>query len=358
MDNRIIHRYDIEDTDYMDMEKMELDIFNYLQEISHIDGFIISDYDKGFLSPSFTENLIEYANKKGIYTFVDPKIRNNQKYKDCFLLKPNYLEGSQLTGKTDKKEIINILKTNLSCQTVLLTDGKYGMTLYDGHRTYDIKQSTRDVVDVTGAGDVVISLISYLFIQTKDLLLSAKIANSIAGKSVQYVGNYTPSIDDIREYQYLEDKIITQTDNQKISYLRNAYKNIVFTNGCFDILHSAHIQLLSFAKKQGDILIVGLNSDASIQKLKGKDRPINDIEERMDILKSMNFIDYVVVFEEETPYEIIKKIKPDILVKGGDYNINTIIGKEFVKEVLFFDYIPNKSTTQLIHKISEKNKKC
>jgi D-beta-D-heptose 7-phosphate kinase/D-beta-D-heptose 1-phosphate adenosyltransferase len=145
------------------------------------------------------------------------------------------------------------------------------------------------------------------------------------------------------------DKVIDDNETNKLENFRN--KNVVFTNGCFDIVHSAHLKLLNFCREKADILIVGLNSDASIKQLKGDNRPINDLSERIEFLSNLKFIDYIVVFNELTPYNILKHIKPDIIVKGGDYTIENIVGAEFAKDIILFDYIQNKSTSLVVKKI-------
>ena len=139
----------------------------------------------------------------------------------------------------------------------------------------------------------------------------------------------------------------------KITELSKQSK-VVFTNGCFDILHSAHIKLFQYSKSQGDILVLGLNSDESIKRLKGPERPINNIEERSTILSLFNFIDYIIIFDEDTPYNIIKLLQPDIIVKGGDYCAENIVGAQYCKEVKIFNYINNKSTSLVVSKIKNK----
>jgi D-beta-D-heptose 7-phosphate kinase/D-beta-D-heptose 1-phosphate adenosyltransferase len=201
------------------------------------------------------------------------------------------------------------------------------------------------------------SLVVYCYLKYSDLNLACKISNYIAGKSVGFVGNYETNLQDIEEF--FENKINNDFIKNKIYFdyqindIKNISKNnnIVFTNGCFDILHSAHIELLKFAKSKGDILVVGLNSDESIKRIKGQDRPINDINERSKILSLFDFIDYIIIFSYDTPFEIIKLLKPSTIVKGGDYNIENVVGKEYTKEVLLFNYIENKSSTNIIKKI-------
>lgn len=353
LDKKQIHRYDIENTEYIG-QKTENEIFNFLESLEHIDGIIISDYEKGLLTPSLTKRIIDYSFQKNIFTFVDPKIKDYAKYKNCFLFKPNFLEATQISGKSDKSDMIQYIHDQLQCQNILLTDGKNGMSLYHNNQIHPIHQPVTEVVDVTGAGDIVITIIAYVFLKTNDLLLATKIANYVAGKSIQTIGNYIASERDIHEYDWITNKVLSLDDTDKIAFLRNKYKKIVFTNGCFDLVHSAHIDLLQFAKNKGDLLIVGLNSDSSIQKLKGITRPINKVDERVHILKTFPFVDYIVVFEDSTPLNIIKTIKPDILVKGGDYKWENIVGKEYVKDVVLFHYIQQKSTSHTIQNILQR----
>jgi D-beta-D-heptose 7-phosphate kinase/D-beta-D-heptose 1-phosphate adenosyltransferase len=211
------------------------------------------------------------------------------------------------------------------------------------------------LVDVTGAGDTVLSVLVYAYLKDKDLLIASKMANYVGGKSVGVIGNYNITTEDINDYYKYEmteniSKIIYDYEIDKITKISKKH-NIVFTNGCFDILHSAHIELLKFAKNQGDILIVGLNSDESIKRLKGESRPINNIDERAKILSLFDFIDYIIVFSDDTPLNIITMINPDVLIKGSDYNKEKIIGKEFVKQIILFDFVQNKSSTRVINKI-------
>jgi len=185
---------------------------------------------------------------------------------------------------------------------------------------------------------------------------ACKIANYVGGKSVGVIGNYNVTINDINEYHDScinteKSKIIYDYEKDKIITISKNDEKIVFTNGCFDILHSAHIELLKFSKTQGDILVVGLNSDDSIKRLKGESRPINDIFERSKILSLFDFIDYIIIFGDDTPLNVIKSLKPDILIKGSDYNTDNIIGKEYVKNVILFQFIENKSSTRVINKI-------
>jgi D-beta-D-heptose 7-phosphate kinase/D-beta-D-heptose 1-phosphate adenosyltransferase len=360
--NNIVTRFDIEDT-FNISSYLEKKIFLYITKSNskkHIDAIIISDYDKGIITENLCQQIIKFSNDNNIYTFVDPKIKNYQKYRGCFCLKPNMLEAQALSGTEDKREMFEIIKNKINNQNTIITDGKNGIYV-NSSETHICHENEIEVVDVTGAGDIVLSVITYLFIKYKDILLACQIANDIAGHSVKVLGNYKIPNGAI-ESNYL--KIINKNKNivfdceiEKLKLFKedNKNKKIVFTNGCFDIIHSAHLKLLNFCKKQGDILVVGLNSDESIKRLKGDDRPINNLSERCELLLNLNVVDYIVVFQTNTPYEIIKLIQPNILIKGGDYTKETIVGADIAEDVIIFDYISNKSTTLIVNKIKNSN---
>lgn len=361
-DNSIHVRYDIEDNHDISSNLVKK-LVDYIKGKKDIDAIILSDYNKGVLTTELSEQIIDYANTNGIYTFVDPKIKNFQKYKNCFCFKPNLLEGQEISGKLGKNEIMEFIKETIECDNIVLTCGKEGI-LVNNISNFIQHSKEIPVVDVTGAGDIVLTVLVYIFLKDKDILLAVKVANFVAGKSVQVIGNFQLTPEIIDSY-YQEDinlilppksiinnknKIIYDYEIEKIQILSQR-KNIVFTNGCFDILHSGHIKNLQFAKKQGDLLVVGLNSDASIQRLKGIYRPINDISERSGILSLFEFIDYILIFEEDTPLSILKELKPKILIKGSDYKKEQVIGAEYVEEIILFDNVANKSTSLIINKI-------
>lgn len=275
------------------------------------------------------------------------------KYKNCFCLKPNLLEAQLLTNKLEIEDIFNTIYEIINPSNLIITNADKGVYI----NSFELQIQTKkkfNVVDVTGAGDIFISVLSFLYLQTKDILVSSKIANYIASKSIQYIGNYNINKDDIDEYYLYENNIIYENDINKIMLLNKIYPNIIFTNGCFDIFHSAHLGLLNFCKKQEGIIVLGLNSDLSIKKFKGESRPINNLNERINLLNNLNLIDFIIVFDSETPFNILKNLKPTIIVKGGDYNIDNIIGKEFCKEIKLFNYINGISTTNIIKQISDK----
>ena len=362
--NKITVRYDIEDTFDVSSE-LSKKIMNYIINKTNIDAIVISDYNKGLLTSQLCKEIIDYSNKNNIYTFVDPKIKNVEKYQNCFCFKPNMVECKAITelNETELNESKNIdsmftiIKQKINCKNTVITSGENGIYINNksNHITHDEKI---DVIDVTGAGDIVLTVITYVYLKTKDLVLACKIANSIAGKSVQTIGNYNISNSEIEGYLHSNtiininmNKIMHDYESDKIQNIKNPNKKIVFTNGCFDILHSAHIKILQFSKKQGNILVVGINSDESIKRFKGSERPINNVEERTNILALFDFIDYIIIFNDDTPYNIIELLKPNILVKGSDYKKDDVVGANLVDDVILFDYIQNKSTTLIVNKI-------
>ncbi len=350
--NTLNVRYDIESTNDISFE-LQQNIINYICNEENIGIIVISDYDKGIITKNLCQTIINYANDKNILTFIDPKLNNYEKYKNCFLFKPNLNEATIISNTNNIETTISTLYNKINCKNLLLTLGNQGMLLNNITNKITHKQNIQ-AKDVTGAGDIVLALLVYGYIKYNDLYKAAKLANYIAGKSVQHIGNYQLTLKDITDYEN-NSKIIYDYELDKLTNLSSQNKNIVFTNGCFDILHSAHIELLQFAKKQGDLLVVGLNSDESITLLKGQSRPINNIQERSHILELFDFIDYIIIFNELTPLNIIKQLKPSILVKGSDYNKDNIVGKEFVNEIILFDFITGKSSTNIINNIKNVN---
>lgn len=364
--NRIIHnnnicaRYDVEDDSDIS-EDISNEILSYVKSKVNVTAVLISDYNKGVITDYLCTEVINYCNAHDIHTFIDPKIKNIYKYKNCFCFKPNMHESIALTKTTDISNMFVEIKKSLNNTHTIITDGENGIYIDDvsNHITHDKKIT---LVDVTGAGDVVISVLLYCFLKfNKDILNAAAIANYIGGKSVQVLGNYTVCLKDIEEgynafilkqqtqEQQIQKKILSDANIEELESFQN--KNVVFTNGCFDIVHSGHLKLLNYCRNQGEILIVGLNSDESVKKLKGDSRPINSVSERSEFLLDLNIVDYVVVFNDENPYNIIKMIRPKTLVKGGDYRKETIIGSDIVDNVFIFDYLENKSSSIIINKI-------
>jgi len=353
-DNKIVARYDIEDTHPISLE-IENSIIDIVKKEENVNLIIFSDYAKVVLTPNLCETIVHYANRQNIPTFVDPKPIDAIKYCDCFCMKVNLSEGTIISHATisqntkhakNKREILREIKQQINCKHLVLTCAEDGLYVdkIENHITHNRKINP---VDVTGCGDTVLSIIAYMYIHNRDIIESAKIANYVAGKAVQTIGNYDVKPSDIAEFA---DTVIMDTEKDKILSVGNM-KNVVFTNGCFDLVHSAHLRLLQFSKKQGDVLVVGLNSDESIQRLKGPTRPINNLKERTEFLKNVGFVDYIIVFGDDTPSKILELLRPDIMVKGGDYTKDSVIGKEYAREVVLYDFINGISSTNTISKI-------
>jgi D-beta-D-heptose 7-phosphate kinase/D-beta-D-heptose 1-phosphate adenosyltransferase len=220
----------------------------------------------------------------------------------------------------------------------------------------------REVFDVTGAGDTVIASLSYALSCGMSIDDASRFANKAAAVVVGKIGSATVTLDEIAEYE----ATLHQSDSRNhlkspaqiveiVERLKAKKKRIVFTNGCFDILHVGHVKYLQEAKSYGDVLIVGLNTDESVRLLKGPTRPVNNEEDRAYILGALEAVDYVVLFGDETPYELIKSITPDILVKGGDYEGKSVVGTEFAGELRLVQFVDGKSTTATIERINNRS---
>jgi len=357
-------RYDIETSKNIDKES-ELELITIFKSIvSGYDLIILSDYGKGVLTEKVTTAIIKESAKHGIKVIADPKGDDYSKYFGAYLLTPNKKEASIATGVKiqDKISLLNALKQlksdcNLSFSLITLSDE--GIAYLD--KNLKIHPTVaREVFDVTGAGDTVIASLGYAIAANLNIDEAVQFANLAAGVVVGKIGSATVTIDEIIEYQHsihqsgCEENILSLDSLLlEINKHRNNSKRIVFTNGCFDILHVGHVQYLHQAKKLGDILIVAINSDNSVKLNKGPSRPINSFEDRACIIASLESVDYVIKFEEETPINLIKKITPDFLVKGGDYKNKQVAGQDFAKELVLIDFVSGKSTTNIIKQIKK-----
>jgi len=331
------------------------------ENIEDFDAILISDYAKGVVTTNLAKTIIELANSNNIPILIDPKGSNYSKYRGATLLTPNKKEASLATNidikdKSSILEATKYLKDSLNLKYGLITLSEDGIAILD--KEFEIVPTVaREVYDVTGAGDTVLAAISVAVASGADLKGAAKFANSAAAVVVAKVGSATASLDEILEYNStlnsydIEDKIISwQRAKEIIEQKRANGKKVIFTNGCFDILHRGHAFYLNQAKKLGDILVVGLNSDSSVKRLKGESRPINQQEDRAYLLCALESVDYVVIFSEDTPYELIDTIKPNILVKGADYKGKEVIGSNLVDEVKLIEFVDGKSTTNIVNK--------
>jgi D-beta-D-heptose 7-phosphate kinase/D-beta-D-heptose 1-phosphate adenosyltransferase len=312
-----------------------------------VHGAVISDYAKGALPPSLLQKLIEVARSAGKPVFVDPKGRDWSRYRGATVLTPNAVEAEAALGipfsvfdSTSEggwEDTVRHQVKDLSLDALLITRGAEGVSLVDSHGFHHFPTSTREVFDVTGAGDTMLAAFSLAACSGADYPVAAQFGNLAAGVAVGKAGAavvYPFEIERELGVRHLSaDAKIRTLDQMTVitEDLRWKNKKIVFTNGCFDLLHAGHIYLLREAKKFGDIMIVGLNSDASVRKLKGGTRPIISAEDRAYAIAALECVDYLVVFEEMNPMELIQRIRPDVLAKGGDYSESEVVGNEFVK---------------------------
>lgn len=359
----------IDDEDASDISE---DVENHMKQmlenvIDEYDIVLMSDYQKGLLSDSFTQIIINTAKAHNKKVIVDVKSNNPAKYTGAYMLKPNRKELAYMTGMPagTQQEVIDAmrqLKNAAGCDTVIATLSGDGMMFLDeDNNVYESNVEARQVCDVVGAGDTAFSYIGLGIaegIRPQTLLTLANAASSI---KVTKFGTSVVTLDELEEMfgdrtpkvQTLEGVIKNIEKLKK----RKPDAKIVFTNGCFDILHLGHARYLKKAGNLGDMLIVAVNSDASVKRLKGEGRPINSEDIRMAMLAEFDFIDYVIKFGEDTPYELIKAIQPDILVKGGDYKIEDIVGHDIVEAkggvVMTIPLVDGMSTTNIINAISD-----
>jgi len=367
--NQQVLRVDIEDTTAIEKSLCEKLLEKLKQHIGEFDLILLSDYMKGLLTYDFTQGVIKLANEYQIPVVVDVKDPSIYKYKGATLLKPNQKELHDLTGMpvdTDEEIVTAAESLRKQCdnQYVLCTIGAKGMVLIGGNeKPFFLPAEAREVFDVSGAGDTTIAYLAASIANDLEMIESIKIANYAAGIQVGKVGTSSVYIHEVREYLANKDtgsfhKILSHAS---LSTFRadNKDKKIVFTNGCFDILHVGHKRYLEQASALGDIFVIGVNSDASVRRLKGPGRPVNSEQDRMEILSALGFVDYVVLFDEDTPYELIKKVQPDVLVKGGDYTVDQVVGKDIVEarggKVELIQFVEGKSTTNMINKINANN---
>jgi len=359
-----ILRYDKESKENISPESSKKIIDSLKEIITTYNMIILSDYGKGVLTDTLSQDIIKLANKHSIRVLVDPKGSDFSKYKGAYLLTPNKKEATLATNiEIDSKESLKnaLLKLKKECELdiSLITLSEDGIATYDD-KLKVFPTVAKEVFDVTGAGDTVIASIAFALSAGKSIEETAGFANLAAGVVVGKIGSATVTLNEIEEYEASLHKSSSDAHIKSFSDIdhivnrcKDNGKKIVFTNGCFDILHIGHVKYLQEAKSFGDILIVGLNSDESVSRLKGPTRPINTAQDRAYLLAALEAVDFVVPFQEDTPYDLIKMIKPDTLVKGGDYKGKSVVGTEFASELKLVDFVDGKSTTKTIKKIQE-----
>lgn len=319
---------------------------------------IISDYDKGIAH----SELINTVKQLGIKIVADPKPENLHLFRDVFAVTPNIKEAREATRLQEVNEIGAKITKELNTH-LILTRGKDGASLFDkgSFKHYYLPTQAKEVFDVSGAGDTFTATLALAVASGASLYEATSLGNLAAGKVVGKFGTSTINQDELKSsFCKKTSKIKSREDLKEIiQNLKLKNKKTIFTNGCFDILHVGHTKLLQEAKSFGDVLILAINSDSSIKKIKGPDRPINNQQERAEVLAALEFVDYIVIFDESTPCQIISELKPDIHVKGGDYDPNNYqnmpeaeIIHGYGGEVRIINIVEGKSTTGIIKKIN------
>lgn len=362
--NQQLLRVDEERIDFVDQFETEEIFRSCERELSETEVIILSDYAKGILTPELCQQICKSAQIKGIKVIFDVKENNFFKYQNAYLVKPNKKELEMLYGKeiTSDEELyfaMTIVKEKLQCYKLLTTLGAEGMILLDEKgKFHTVKAQAQKVYDVVGAGDTVLAYLAVGIangLSNDELLV---LANTAASIKVSKSGTAPVGLMEIMSLldKAQNHKLISRSGLKSILEGRENRK-IVFTNGCFDILHAGHVSYLKQARQLGDLLILGLNSDESVRRLKGEGRPVNGQAERAEVLAGLACVDYIVIFDEDTPAQLIQEITPNILVKGADYQHKEVVGREWVEShggrITFIDFMEGKSTTNIINRIRE-----
>ncbi len=357
-------RVDREDTGYVSPETEQKIIDFVAKNLDRFSAILLSDYGKGVLTHRLTQEIIALGREK--FVLVDPKGKDYSKYKGAYLITPNRKEASLATGIDIKNDETLMdagfaLKNECDLKYAVITLSEDGMAIFDDKMT-KIPTIAKEVYDVTGAGDTVLASLAFALTQDAGMIAACHFANSAAAVVVGKMGSATANMDEIAEYQRSlhktksEDKIKTWSEIEKtVKNMRALGKRVVFTNGCFDILHAGHVKYLEEAKSFGDVLILGLNNDESVKRLKGATRPINCEDDRALVLSALESVDFVVFFGEDTPFELIKIVVPDVLVKGGDYEGKEVVGSDIAKEVRLVRFLDGRSTTGTVQRCLNAN---
>lgn len=330
--------------------------------IERADILVCSDYAKGVLSDDVLRHIIRAARARGIPVIVDPKRKDLSIYQGATLITPNRAEIAAATNihLHNEEDILRAAEL-ASAQfggDVLLTRSEDGMTLWrtNGEVTH-VAAHRKEVSDVSGAGDTVVATVASILSARQSIETAVTIASTAAAISVSKIGTATVSRGELsralrNELTYGANIASVIEAKAILDDWRHHGAQIVFTNGCFDLLHPGHIELIHAAAKQGDMLVVALNSDASVKRLKGDSRPIQDEQSRAKVMSALRDVDLVVIFEEDTPLELIKELRPDIIVKGSDYTEDQVVGRDFVVQyggrVALVDLVSGHSTSALV----------
>lgn len=360
-------RIDEERTDPLSGEMSEAILQAYKNRLPQADIVCLQDYNKGLLNPSLCQQMIQLAAQANKKVLVDPSlISDYSKYVGATLITPNRKETSaavnfEIKTTDDAARAAEKLFHALKLKAVVITLDKEGAYLKTETQSQLIPTRPRSVYDVSGAGDMVLATLAVALAADCDYKTAVQLANITGGIEVEKFGTATVSIDEII------NELVSQNPDknnkvhsidtllEELAWHRKRKETIVFTNGCFDVIHRGHIEFLKFCKSQGNIVVLGLNSDSSVKTIKGPERPINNQDDRSAVLAALETLDYITFFDEPNPLNLIKKVKPDVLVKGVDWKDKGVVGREFVEsyggKVALAPLVEGKSSTATIEKM-------
>lgn len=332
-----------------------------------LDGIIISDYAKGVCAKDFTQWIIAQAHKAKIPVLIDPKGNDWRKYRGCDFITPNVKEMNEALGENkanEDTEIVTMARQavkKFGIKNVVVTRSEKGMSLVNSKQVIHSPATAIEVFDVSGAGDTAAATLLAAVAGGMSKEQAVYMANRASGIVVAKVGTYAVHrnelLKDVLEEERKEGKGYRTLSWEEIANLAATWhacgETIVFTNGCFDLLHVGHVTYLEKAKALGKHLVIGLNSDKSVRRLKGKTRPLVHEMDRARVLAALGCVDAVVLFEQDTPTELVKLIRPDILVKGGDYKASQLAGRQYAGKVEILSYEKGYSTTGVVEKIAK-----
>jgi len=362
-----LFRMDEESTEPLSDDQYEKILQAYKEKLQQADIVCLQDYNKGLLNPSVCRQMIQLANQAKKKTLVDPSLASDySKYSGATLIAPNRQEAYEAVGFEIKTEetaakAARHLAEKLNLEAVVITLDREGAYLKTKKESEIVTTRPRSVYDVTGAGDIVLATLAITLAANCDYKTAVQLSNITGGIEVEKFGVATVTIDEII------NEIVSQNRSKggklrsidslvsELTYHRRQKEIIVFTNGCFDVVHRGHIEFLKFCRSQGDIVVLGLNSDSSVKTIKGPDRPINNQHDRAAVLAALETVDYITVFDEPDPLNLIKKVKPDVLVKGQDWAHKGVVGQEFVEsyggKVILAPLVEGKSSSTIIEKV-------
>jgi len=366
-------RIDRESAEPLSDELNETILTAYKDNLPNVDMICLQDHNKGLLSDSLCRRMIGLANEANKKVLVDPCLTSDySKYTGATAITPNRKESSAAAGfeVTDTEtaaKAADYQLHKLQLEAVVITLDKQGAYLKTGSKSLMIPTRPRSVYDVTGAGDMVLATLAATLAAGCDYETAVQLSNIAGGIEVEKFGTATVTIEEIADEIIVENRgksgKIREADSllSELARHRRQKKIIVFTNGCFDVLHRGHIEYLQFCRQQGDIVVVGLNSDGSVKTIKGPERPINNQHDRAGVLAALETVDYITIFNEPEPMNLIRKVRPDVLVKGEDWAVKGVVGREFVEsyggKVTLAPLVNGKSSTATIKEMKSMEEK-